>query len=182
MAKIYSYKWTSVNGESFDEVNEDVKKEWIRETLHLDVDGWQRALSRCKSNAVRAARDRTELWPPSYIEFVGYSEPPSPDRDLAYTELMKYMSEPEHRRKPGNLSPMVYHTYTQNLDAYTFRQMSIDEARRAFNVAFRATQAQIELGQPLCEHTEQEALPKPKPTAKSRKIGEKTIETLRAMF
>lgn len=185
MAKVYTYRWTSVNKESFEDNDPSTQEDWLRETQFLTEEEWWRGFERCKKKVFDAAREGRDAFPPSAVEFVAYcqlDEQGSRDRDLAYTELQNYLRKPENKRKPKDLSPIVYHTYTQNLDAYSFKQMSVDESRRSFNTAFKATLAQIELGQTLCEPREQQALPKPVVTQKAKKIGEQTIGNLRAMF
>lgn len=181
MVALFSYRWIDAEGEF--SIDSDKVKLWAEETKHLTDDQWRNGIEVVKDKVKACGAKGVDPWPPSYIEFVGMCEgSTSLDKDLAYTELMKYLMLPENRRKSKDLSPLVYHTYTQNIDGYAFKQMRGDEARRAFNVAFKATLAQIELGQTLCVPTEQEALPKPVVTQKAKKIGEKTIDSLRAMF
>ena len=73
MTALYGYKWTSANGEEFEE-RTHVGRVWIDKTKDLTDEDWFRAVDRCE----KEVRDRTktgdESWPPSYEVFVTYAK------------------------------------------------------------------------------------------------------------
>lgn len=131
-------------------------------------------------------RDAGE-WPPTapgFRDLCVEKKDGVPDKDICFVELQKYLASPEHRRKVTDLSPFTYHTYVKNLDSYNYRQMPPEEARRAFNAAYKATLFQIETGETICEPKNmiESKTVRPIKNKKTEKVAEKTIGSLRAMF
>lgn len=182
MARIYSYRWTSTNGESFDDAPREAQLDWVNETSGMSPEDWSRALEKCKERARDATREGGQAWPPSCVEFAVYGEQEVQPREHAYLELTKYLMSPEHKRKVTTLSPLVYHTYTQNLDSYAYRQMKSEDARRAFMAAYKITMDQKKAGIQIANHLPALEQLKPVITEKDKQRGETTINNLKGLF
>ncbi len=95
MTALYGYKWTSINGEEFDE-NSHVGQVWLSKTQALNNDDWFRAVDRCE----KEVRDRTKTgedsWPPSYEVFVTYAKE---SRGGAYKLFKPSLPEPKEDKE-----------------------------------------------------------------------------------
>jgi hypothetical protein len=68
--------------------------------------------------------------------------------EACYSELVKYLSA--NRKDRHNLSPILYHTVTRNMDLYRYQKIEKDYDRvREFDIAFKATLFQLECGEQL---------------------------------
>lgn len=78
------------------------------------------------------------------------------------SELLEFVRD--NRKDTYNLSAFMYHTITRNLDLFRFRQMEKEFDRvKAFEVAYKATLFQIEMGQQLAQPPSPETLIESKP-------------------
>lgn len=160
---------------------------------------WTQTLNDVSRSQVAAGLDSVRksgrAWPPTAPEFreiclmagVGGVK----GVDEARAEMDRYI-----RRQSSDvwsLSPEVYHTIQQNLDFYNYRQMSYEEAARAFNSAYRATLAQIKAGEALVAPPPKETLLEEKSAvprrplteeekAEQHQIASESMAKIKAMF
>lgn len=91
MAMLYGYKWTSVNGEEFDE-RSHAGQVWINKTADLDNDDWFKAVDRCEKEIREKTKTGDECWPPNYEEFVTYARE---SRNAAHRLFKPSLPEPK---------------------------------------------------------------------------------------
>lgn len=72
MTALYGYKWTSANGEEFDE-RSHVGQVWLAKTAHLENEDWFKAVDRCEKEVRDKTKTGDECWPPSYEVFLTYA-------------------------------------------------------------------------------------------------------------
>lgn len=110
-----------------------------------------------------------------------------PPLEACFAELTQFMAD--NRKDKHNLSPILYHTITRNMDFYRFRQIEKDYDRvKAFEIAFKATLFQVECGESLMLPPDPKTLIEDNSTAarhdspESVKAAEKTVSGIMAMF
>ena len=95
MTALYGYKWTSANGEEFDE-RSHVGQVWLAKTEKMENEDWFKAVDRCE----KEVRDRTktgdESWPPSYEVFLTYA---TEARNQAHKMFKPRLPEPKEDRE-----------------------------------------------------------------------------------
>mgnify|MGYP003646112776 CR=1 FL=1 len=78
MILLYRHQFTSTEGLVFDEeenYNNNFLR-WCKELEHFTGKDWSRAYKRIESDVKEAARMGKDIWPPSSLAVVAYSEPP----------------------------------------------------------------------------------------------------------
>lgn len=72
---MFQHKWLTENGENATLQN-PVFARWCQELKHFTPKEWGRAYARIESDVKQAARQGDDLWPPSSVAVIAYSEPP----------------------------------------------------------------------------------------------------------
>lgn len=128
---------------------------WTSQHALSDTTGeWGSTLAGVRPDQIKIGLDRLRLsgaeWPPSAPEFrhlcVSEGVTYAPDFDVAYSEIVGYLQRSETRRNTGQLSDPVYHTITNNLDYFSFKQLSGKESMQVFRAAYNATLSQLKNG------------------------------------
>ena len=94
---LYGYKWTSINGEEFEE-RSHAGQVWLQKTEDLTDQQWFKAVSACEKRSSDRARDGQKNWPPSYEEFVTYAKE-NENRGKVFVSRLPEPKEIKSKRK-----------------------------------------------------------------------------------
>lgn len=104
--------------------------------------------------------------------------------EACYAELTGFVTT--GRKDTQNLTDILYHTVTRNLDFYNYKKIEKEWERiKAFEIAYKATLFQIEQGEPLATPPKPETLIEDKSQNKravDSSIADKTISSILSMF
>lgn len=77
MTQLYQHKWVSTEGDHLNEKNYYTEnfKRWCGELSHFTDKHWKRSYNRIEGDIKEAARMGEDIWPPSSVAVVAYSEP-----------------------------------------------------------------------------------------------------------
>ena len=78
MTQLFQHKWVSTEGDHLNEKEEYTEnfKRWCEELKHFNDAEWKRAYKRIEHDISMAAKMGDDIWPPSSVAVIAYSEPP----------------------------------------------------------------------------------------------------------
>ena len=98
MALLYGYKWTSTNGEEFDE-RTHAGQVWLAKTADLTNEEWFKAVDRCEKEVTDRLKTGDDCWPPSYQEFISYATEFRNRAHKVFTPRLPESKEAKEERK-----------------------------------------------------------------------------------
>lgn len=178
MMALFGDKWTRSYGEQVDKTGQ-----WL-----LTLNGVSRQQIAAALNEIRSS-GRT--WPPVAPEFramcLAVGKEKLPPMEACFAELTKFITD--NRKDKHNLSRILYHTITRNMDFYTYKKIEKDWERvKSFEIAYKATLFQLECGEELMEIPKPETLieqnltPVKNDTPQAVKAANETLSNLMSMF
>jgi hypothetical protein len=142
------------------------------------------------AEALNDIRNSGRAWPPTAPEFramcLSAGKEKIPPMEVLYSELAALVKS--GKSSYSGVSKYLYHLIRRNLDFYNYRNMTIDENLKMFQVAYKAMLFQFECGEQLDIEPEPETLlPKPdyknySPSEEEKKKASEIMSGLLAMF
>jgi hypothetical protein len=99
---LYGYKWTSINGEEFDE-RSHAGQVWLNKTAHLTDQQWFKGVERCEKEMQSKLKTGDEVWPPSYIQFVEFCNERNTGANRRFTFSLPEPEDVKRERKERGL-------------------------------------------------------------------------------
>ena len=155
---------------------------------------WSQTLEGVSREQIKYGIDQVRTsgrkWPPAAPEFRSICLSAGAEKhaplEACFAELTAFVTA--GRKDTYNLSPILYHTVTKNLDFYNYKKIEKDWERiKSFEIAYKATLFQLECGDKLDTPPDPKTLienksDKPVNTKANNAIAEQTIGGLMDML